>query len=116
MKELVKQILEDGKIDAQEVQQLREKIFTDGIVDKEEAEALFELNDKAKEKCLEFKDLFVDGIKDYILADEVIDEEEVEFLKEHILKDGQIDENEKALLEALSEEAELPEVLADLID
>lgn len=116
MKDLVKNILEDGKIDAQEVEQLREKIFTDGIVDKEEAEALFKLNDKAEEKCPEFKELFVEGIKSYILADDELDEDEAEFLKEHILKDGEVDENEKALLEALAEEVELPEELADLID
>lgn len=116
MKELVKSILEDGVIDAQEVEKLREKIFEDGEVDKEEAEALFELNDKAEEKCEEFKGLFVEGIKSYVLADDEIDEEEVKFLEEHILKDGEVDENEKALLEALAAEVELPESLAGLID
>jgi len=116
MKELVKQILEDGNIDKEEVKQLKAKILEDGQVDKEEAEALFELNDKAEEKCPEFKELFVEGIKSYILADNELDENEAEFLKEHILKDGEVDENEKALLEALAEEVELPEELADLID
>ena len=116
MKELIEKILKDGNIDPEEAQELRDKIFEDGEVDKEEAEALFELNDKAEEKCPEFKDLFVDGIKGYILADDELDDDEAEFLKEHILKDGQIDENEKALLEALSEEVELPEELASLID
>lgn len=114
--ELVKQILEDGKIDIEEVQKLRDAIFEDGEVDKDEAEALFELNDKAEEKCEEFKELFVEGIKKYILADGKIDEDEEQFLKEHISADGQIDDNEKALLEALAAEVELPESLAALID
>lgn len=114
MKDLVKNILADGNIDPAEVEQLKAKIFEDGEVDREEAEALFELNDKAEEKCPEFKELFVEGIKSYILADGELDEDEAKFLKEHILKD--VDENEKALLEALAEAVELPEELASLID
>ena len=41
MKELVKSILADGKIEASEVEELRKAIMADGKVDKEEAEALF---------------------------------------------------------------------------
>lgn len=116
MKELVKQILEDGIIEASEVQKLRAAILADGKVDKEEAEALFELNDEANEKDPSFKDLFVEGVKSYILEDGVIDDEEEQFLLAHISADGQVDENEKALLEALAAEIELPESLASLID
>ena len=114
MKELVKQILEDGKIEAQEVQELRAAILADGKVDKEEAEALFKLNDEATEKDPSFKDLFVEGIKSYILEDGIIDNEEEQFLLAHISTD--VDENEKALLETLAAETELPESLAALID
>jgi uncharacterized membrane protein YebE (DUF533 family) len=116
MKNLINSILEDGKIESEEVQKLREAIFADGEVDKKEAEALFQLNDSATEKDPSFKDLFVEGIKSYILADGEIDEEEEKFLLEHISKDGQVDENEKALLETLAAETELPESLASLID
>lgn len=116
MNELIKNILEDGKIDASEVEQLRNSIFADGKVDKEEAEALFRLNNEAEEKCPEFKDLFVEGIKSFILADGEIDDEETEFLCQQISADGEIDENEKALLSALAAEVELPEVLADMLD
>lgn len=114
MKELVERILEDGIIEAQEVQELRAAILADGKVDKEEAKALFELNDEADEKDPSFKDLFVEGIKKYILEDGVIDSEEEQFLLAHISAD--VDENEKALLEALAAETELPETLAALID
>lgn len=116
MKELVKQILEDGIIEAKEVQELRATILADGKVDKEEAEALFQLNDEADEKDPSFKDLFVEGIKSYILEDGVIDDEEEQFLLAHISADGIVDENEKALLEALAAETELPESLSALID
>ena len=63
-----------------------------------------------------FKDLFVEGIKSFILADGEIDDEETEFLCQQISADGEIDENEKALLEALAAEVELPEELADMLD
>lgn len=114
MKELVKNILADGKIEASEVEELRKAIMADGKVDEEEAKALFQLNNEAKEKCPEFKDLFVEGIKSYILADGEIDDEETEFLCQQI--SAEIDEIEKALLEALAAEVELPEELADMID
>lgn len=114
--ELVKQILEDGIIEASEVQELRSAILADGKVDKEEAEALFELNDEANEKDPSFKELFVEAIKSYVLADGEIDSEEEQFLLAHISADGQVDENEKALLEAINAEAELPESLMALID
>ena len=116
MKELVKNILADGKIEASEVEELRKAIMADGKVDEEEAKALFHLNNEAKEKCPEFKDLFVEGIKSFILADGKIDDEETEFLCQQISADGEIDENEKALLEALAAEVELPEELASMID
>lgn len=114
MNDLVKNILADKKIEASEVEELCRAIMADGKVDKEEAEALFKLNNEADEKCPEFKDLFVGGIKSYILADGKIDSEEEEFLKEQI--STEIDENEKALLQALAAETELPESLAAMID
>lgn len=116
MKELVKNILADGKIEASEVEEIRAAIMADGKVDEEEAKALFQLNNEAEEKCPEFKDLFVEGIKSFILADGEIDDEETEFLCQQISADGKIDENEKALLEALAAEVELPEELASMID
>ena len=116
MEELIKSILEDGKIDVEEVGKLREVLYEDGKIDKEEAKALFKLNNEAEEKCPEFKDLFIEAIRDYILEDSVLDEEEEKFLLEEIGADGQVDDNEKALLEAISKEVELPESLQSLID
>lgn len=116
MQELIKNILADGKIDKEEVDLLREKIYEDGVIEKEEAEALFQLNEQAKEKDPSFKDLFVDAIGDYLLEDDELDDEEVAWLKEKLLNDGEIDENEKALLEYLASEVDLPEELQSLID
>lgn len=116
MEELIKSILADGKVEASEVEELRKSIMADGKVDEEEAKALFKINNEAKEKDPSFKDLFVEGIKSFILADGEIDDEETEFLCQQISADGAIDENEKALLEALAAEVELPAELADMID
>ena len=116
MQKLVENILADGKIDAKEVEELRKAIFEDGEVSKEEADALFELNEKATEKDPSFKDLFVEGIKSFILADGEVDKEEEDYLLNKISADGQVDECEKALLQALYAEAQLPESLVALMD
>lgn len=116
MKELIENILKDGKIDPEEVQQLREALYEDGKIDKEEAEALFRLNNEASEKCPEFKELFVEALTDYFLENGELDVEEQQFLKDQIFADSEVDENEKALLEALASEVSLPEDLAVLID
>ena len=74
LQDLVKSILEDGRIDADEVATLREAIFADGKVDKEEADALFTLNDAVSESGNfdpSFKDLFVEAVSSYVLADAV---------------------------------------------
>jgi uncharacterized tellurite resistance protein B-like protein len=116
MKELIKSILADGTIDKAEVEQLEKALYEDGKIDKKEAEALFKLNNEATAQCPEFKDLFVKGVKDYILADGKIDDEETEFLCQQISADGEIDDNERALLEALAAEVELPAELAEMLD
>lgn len=109
--DLKKQILEDGIIDAQEVELLRKELYADGIIDREEADFLFELNDatSGKENHPSWKDLFVEAISSHVLEDEVspgkVDEAEADWLIARIEKDGVYDENEKALLQNIKAKA-----------
>jgi uncharacterized membrane protein YebE (DUF533 family) len=104
LEDLKTAILEDGIIDAAEVESIKNKIYEDGVIDREEADFLFELNDatSGKENDSSWKDLFVKALSDYVLADDdspgVIDEEEASYLKEKIQGDGVVDGNELALL------------------
>lgn len=97
-------ILEDGVVDKAEAGEIETRIYADGKIDKEEADFLFAVNDgvTGKENAPEWKDVFVKGLTDYVLADDeipgVVDEDEAKYLIENIQGDGQVDDLEKALL------------------
>lgn len=104
LNDLAKDILEDGIIDAEEVDKIKQRIYADGIIDREEADFLFELNNGAsgKENHPSWKELFVEALSDHVLKDEqspgVVDEDEASYLVEKIKGDGLVDDIELALL------------------
>lgn len=107
LEELKKDLLADGKIDAEEVNKLREVLFADGKIDQEEADFLFEINDavSGKPNDSSWKAFFVEAISDYLLNDEkspgVIDEDEGKWLEAKINNDGKLDTVERALVGSL---------------
>ena len=109
--DVVKAILEDGIIDATEVAQLKRRLYADGKIDKEEAEALFTINDaiKGKNNAATWKNLFAEAVCDFLLKDEtspgVVDADEAAWLIGKLEGDGTIDGNEKFLLKSLKEKA-----------
>ena len=103
--ELKANILEDGIIDEDEVKTLQAVIYDDGAVDREEIDLLVDLRNKAKEACQGFVDLFFRAMQDHILADGVIDKEEVQLLDAAIFADGVVDDDEKQLLRDLKGKA-----------
>jgi len=98
-------LLADGRIDTREVQILREALFADGRIDRSELEFLKELRNEAKSCVRPFTDLFIDGVKSYMLADGTISATETAWLRKAILADGTVDEDEKRLLRELKEAA-----------
>lgn len=98
-------ILEDGVIDEDEVKTLQAVIYEDGVVDREEIDLLVDLRNNAKEVCQGFVDLFFKAMQEHILADGVIDEDEVKLLDEAIFADDVVDDDEKQLLRDLKEKA-----------
>ena len=122
LEDLKKDILADGKIDAEEVNKLREVLYADGKIDQEEADFLFELNDavSGKPNDSSWNQFFVEAISDYLLNDEkspgVIDDEEGKWLVEKIGADGQVDGVEKQLLSHLKTNAKkVPAAVTALI-
>ena len=111
LEELKKELLADGKIDAEEVNKLREVLYADGKIDQEEADFIFELNDSVSGKKNDptWNQFFVQVVSDFLLNDEkspgVIDEEEGKWLVEKIGADGQVDGVEKQLLDHLKKNA-----------
>ena len=109
-------VLEDGIIDAQEVDMIRKVIYGTGSgagegVDRAEADFLFELNDAVSGKGNDpsWKGLFVEALTKHVLEDEVspgeVDDDEAEYLVSKIQADGKVDDIEKALLENIKDKA-----------
>lgn len=122
LKALKNSILADGKIDADEVSQIKKLIYTDGSIDTEEANFLFDLNDQCSGAAnhSSWSTLFVEAICSYLLSDEKspgkIDKNESEWLLNKIKGDAELDELEKRLLKKLSSSAKsMPETLKEYI-
>ena len=95
----------DGKIDAKETNIPRKQLFSDKKIDREELEFLNDLRNAAKSYVPAFMTLFSDGVKANILADGVISEPEVRWLRKAIVADGKVDADEKKLLKELRAKA-----------
>jgi hypothetical protein len=106
LKKLKADILKDGIIDEDEVKTLHKVIYEDGVVDREEIDFLVDLRNNAKEACQGFVNLFFKAMQDHVLADGVIDEDEVKLLDEAIFADDIVDDDEKQLLRDLKEKAD----------
>jgi len=109
--QLKKDLLEDGIIDAQEVQELQEVLYADGIIDKDEANFLFEINDAVSghNNHPSWNQFFVKAISSFLLEDEKspgeIDDDEAEWLYSKVIGDGNVDGVEKELLNHLKKTA-----------
>ncbi|MCR5645231.1 MAG: TerB family tellurite resistance protein [Bacteroidales bacterium] len=122
LEQLKKDLLEDGIIDAQEVQELQEVLYADGIIDKDEANFLFELNDAVSghDNHPSWNQFFVKAITSFLLEDEVspgeIDDEEAEWLYSKVIGDGKVDGVERELLNHLRKESKtFPQKLESLL-
>jgi len=104
LKELVKDIVADGVVDAAEVAGMRKRLYADGVIDREEADFLFAVNDavSGKENAPGLQKLFVEALTDHVLGDRTspgeVDEKEAAYLIAKIKGDKQVDEVELALL------------------
>lgn len=122
LQQLKQEILQDGVIDQNEVQELETVLYADGVIDKEEADFLFDLNDSVSGKAnhRSWEQLFVNAITSFLLEDETspgeIDESEANWLYEKLHGDGVIDNVEMALLKNLKAKAKvMPENLQSLL-
>ncbi|MCK9429353.1 MAG: TerB family tellurite resistance protein [Candidatus Omnitrophica bacterium] len=110
LKDLVAAVIADGKVDADEVTQLRTEIYADSVVSKEEVEALFQINDACSGNVdPSFVTLMSDAVCDATLNDAgspgVIDATEAQWLTDLLMKDGGVDATERAVLVAVRAKA-----------
>jgi hypothetical protein len=105
-KKLAKEaLLADGKIDTREVEILRRALFADDRIDKSELEFLADLRKSAKSTVKEFMKLFIEAVKNHILADGVITDTEAAWLRKTIFADNKVDADEIQLLKELKQSA-----------
>jgi len=108
---LVKNIIEDGKVNEREVATLRERLYADGKIDREEADAMFEINDRVSgaDNHPSWKKLFVGAITRHVLEDEtspgVVDDDEAKYLMEKMSADGKVDDVELETLVSITQKA-----------
>ncbi len=93
--DLVEALAKKGSISALDVADLREDVFKDSVVDKEEAEAVFHLDQVCKVKDPAWTQFYVDALTDYFVwqakPSGYVSTEQAEFLIDNIACDGRID-------------------------
>jgi len=105
LRELMGKFLADGKIDSREVETLGDLLYTDRKIDRTEAEFLIELHRRVERVSPGFEKFYYKAIKQYVLAEGVIDDGQTAWLRRVIFLDGKVDEREKKLIRELRGEA-----------
>jgi len=100
----------DGAVSAEEVLALRGDGWNDGVIDRDEADALFELNNQLGNSSAEWTDFFVEAISEFVFANSMphghVDEDGAEWLIDQLEADGRLETMaELELLERLFERA-----------
>ena len=93
--ELAQRAAEDGRVSSEEVLALRRQGWGDGVIHKDEAEALFALNNALDERSEEWCDFFVEAIGEFVLNGTPprlqCNEEEAEWLIAQVDHDGVVE-------------------------
>lgn len=91
----VASILAAGSISRDDVARLRAEVFHDGIVSRDEAERMFDLNDRCTNNDPAWIPFFAEGLTDHLVWQTEprghVSDEDASFLIERIRKDGRID-------------------------
>ena len=99
-------LLADGRITDCEVQVIADYIRHDGQLDLDDVKFLVELLSEAREVCAAFDELFFPLLKQVILEDGQIGQDEQFYVLKMLYSDGHIRESEKQFLMQLREEAD----------
>lgn len=93
--DLARRAAQDGSVSAEEVLALRRQGWGDGVIHRDEAEALFALNDALSDRSEEWADFFVEAIGEYVLNGTPprlqCSEDEAQWLIAKVDHDGQVE-------------------------
>jgi hypothetical protein len=119
--ELAKAAAVDGKVCAEEILALRRQGWGDGIIARDEAEALFALNNAINERGQEWCDFFVEAIGEFVLNGTEprlqCDEKEARWLIQQIDHDGVVDSvvELEAIVRIIERAENVPSFLKDYV-
>jgi hypothetical protein len=99
-------ILANGKVDGQELERLRQRIYGDGKIDRQKADFLVELYKRVQHMTPAFEQFFYQAIKNHILADGRVGAEEANWLRRMLFHDGKLRDEERKFLHELKGEAQ----------
>lgn len=117
----LQKIADKGAIKARDVRKLRKKVYADGLISAHEANAVFWLNECAKEKSAEWADFFVESLTDHIVHQQnpsgYLDEGNASFLARRVMRDGRVrsDTELELLVNVIDKAAYVPESLRLLV-
>jgi hypothetical protein len=98
---VLSKLLDDEQITVNEVALIREHIERDGRLDLDDVKFLVELLSGAKQVCPEFDELFFPILKEVILQDGRIAQDEQFYLLKMLYADGHLRDSERRFLEEL---------------
>ena len=104
--ELRSQLLRDRRISGDEVEVIREYIRQDGQLDLDDVKFLVDLLSDAVEVSPEFDRLFFPVLKEVVLQDGKIGQDEQFYLMKMLYSDGHLRESERQFLQELQREAD----------
>ena len=103
------QLVKNGRIGEAEVEVIRDHIHQDGKLDMDDARVLVQLLSDAHDVCPAFAALFFPVLKEVILQDGRIGQDEEFYLLKMLYSDGNVRESEKQFLrELLAEATDVP--------
>jgi hypothetical protein len=105
LRQLMEDLLANGKVGGDDLAILRRELYADGKIDRREADWLVEVHKRLQRVTPAFEQFFYRAIKDHILDDGTITAEEVTWLRQMLYADGRIDQREKKFLHELRGEA-----------
>ncbi|MEM1051034.1 MAG: hypothetical protein AAGI28_02965 [Pseudomonadota bacterium] len=119
--ELAKAAAADGKVSSDEILALRRQGWGDGIIVREEAEAIFALNNLLDQRSEEWSDFFVEAIVEFVLngtePKRMCDEKEARWLIDQIDHDGVVDSlaELETIVRVIERAENIPSILKDYV-
>jgi hypothetical protein len=105
LREIGRDILAIGKVEGEELEVLRKRVYSGHKVDRQTADFLVELHKRVQHRTPAFEKFFYQAIKDHILANGRITEEESAWLRRMLHSNGKIDDEGRKFLHELKGEA-----------